>query len=274
MPSKLWIIATPLGNPSDLAPRARKILTEADIVLAEDTRRAKKLFCDCNLPLRKFVSFFEHNEEQKEQEILSFLEKGMTVALITDAGTPLIADPGYRLVRACRKNGIAVSAIPGPSAVMAALSVAGIAPIPFSFLGFPPRSRKDREQLFSSFAHSPGSLVFFESKNRLCMTLESAFSILGERELVICRELTKIHEEFIYSSLKDFQKVTKDLLGELTIIIGPSVSIIKTDKKDVLKILAAEKAKGIKSRQAAIAAREKCRGWTAHELYGLLSEMD
>ena len=129
-PGHLWIVATPLGNPGDLSPRAREVLAGADLILAEDTRRAGLLCSQCNIPARRFLSFHDHNESERQEEVLRLLRQGQNLALVSDAGTPLLADPGYRLVRACRAEGLPVSPVPGPSAPVTALSAAGIPPLP------------------------------------------------------------------------------------------------------------------------------------------------
>lgn len=268
-PARLWIIATPLGNPEDLSPRARHTLANADLVLAEDTRRAARLFAQCGLRVKKILSFFEHNERERQPEILKALENGANIALITDAGTPLLADPGYRLVRACRRNGFAVSPVPGPSAPVAALSAAGIPPIPFTFLGFLPRGAKGREKLFHDFSSVPGSLVFFERKDRLGESLDMANRILGPREMAICRELTKTYEEFITGKLGNFRELASGLLGEITVIIGPPEEMAQMPEDKALEIFARELAKGVKPRKAAALAQPQCPGWTVAEIYAL-----
>lgn len=194
MPStspKLWVVATPLGNHDDLSPRARDILASADIVLAEDTRRTGLLFQRCGISARRLMSFHDHNEEARIPEVLSLLHAGHTIALVSDAGMPLCADPGFRLVRECRNASIPLSVVPGPSAPLTALAGSGIAPLPFTFLGFPPRKPNDQEALFAPFATLQSTIVFFERKDRLNTTLATAYRILGSRELCIARELTK-----------------------------------------------------------------------------------
>lgn len=268
--SRLWIVATPLGNPGDLSPRATRLLIDADIVLAEDTRRAARLFQSCGLPKRAFESYFEHNESEKLQTILKQLRDGKTVVLISDAGTPLLSDPGYRLVRACRESGIEVSPVPGPNAPAAALSAAGLPPIPFSFLGFLPRDAAKIKSLFQNFSNVPGSLIFFERRDRLRESLMLAHEIFGSREMAICRELTKIHEEFILGNLADYENLCSGVLGEITIIIGPGMQNNRTGQEDVLSLLRTAKAGGMKNRDAARAVAEKVRGWNVGELYSML----
>ena len=277
MPStspRLWIVATPLGNPGDLSPRAREILETADLVLAEDTRRAAALFRRLGLPPRRFLSFYEQNEDSRRAEVLATLRAGAQVALISDAGTPLLADPGYRLVRACRREGLPVSPVPGPSAPVAALSAAGVAPLPFTFLGFLPRDVAGRRALFRAYAAVPGSLIFFERKDRLGESLALASEMLGRRELAICRELTKTHEEFRLGRLEEAGDLTEDLLGEITVIIGPPegapARAAETEARASLRALLAS---GMKPREAAREAHERLTGWSVKELYALIPQI-
>lgn len=268
---RLWIVATPIGNAGDFSPRAREILANADLILAEDTRRAGRMLAEYGIKPEKLLSFFDHNEDKRQEQALAILRQGGTAALMSDAGTPLLADPGYRLVRACRKENIPVSPAPGPFAAAAALSAAGIPPIPHTFLGFLPRAEKNIKDIFSAFAASPGSLIFFERKDRLSESLAIALSILGKRELAICRELTKTHEEFILGELENYQDLCENLLGEITVIIGPPADSPKSSPEEAEDILRRELEKWQKPRKAAIAARRKCRGWTVKELYELAS---
>ncbi len=266
---RLFIVATPIGNREDFSPRARRIVESCDLVLAEDTRRLLALARDLDLHVPKVMSFHDHNEEEKEPEVLAMLRKGASVALVSDAGTPLVADPGFRLVRSCRKAGIAVHPIPGPSAPVTALSAAGIAPLPYTFLGFLPRDRAGRVRLFSSFAHVPTTLIFFERKDRLAASLADAHEILGAREAAVCRELTKIHEEFCLFTLGDTDSYPRDLLGEVTVILGPARERQVTPKEEVLALVR-EKAREAKPRQAAKQVQEMVQGWNARDIYDLL----
>lgn len=268
---RLWIVATPLGNPGDLSPRARAVLTEADLVLAEDTRRTARLFRDCGIEARRLLSFHDHNEAERQEHVLRALREGQNVALVSDAGTPLLADPGYRLVRACRKEGLAVSPLPGPSAPVTALSAAGLPPLPHSFLGFLPRDASGRDALFTAFAHVPGSLIFFERKDRLKESLAQAARILGPRELAVCRELTKEHEEFIVGRLEDSDQLPDELLGEITVVVGPPEHTQRTPREEVLLLANAELAQGGKPRQIARRVQDAVRGWSGKEIYALLT---
>lgn len=238
-------------------------------MLAEDTRRAGLLLSQCGIKPKNLASFHDHNEEERQAGVMALLGEGKNIALVSDAGTPLLADPGYRLARECRKKGIQVSPVPGPSAPVAALSAAGIPPLPFTFLGFLPRTAGARGELFSAYAQVPGSLVFFERKDRLAESLAQAYEILGSREMAICRELTKIHEEFIIGRLKNGPELAAGLLGEITVIIGPPEKTRRASEEEALAVLRRFLDAGLKPRNAAREASRECPGWTAKELYSL-----
>lgn len=270
---RLWIIATPLGNPGDFSPRARSIIEASDLVLAEDTRLAHALFTQCGITPRKLVSFYEHNEDKRLAEALNVLRCGGQVSLVSDAGTPLLADPGFRLVEKCRKECFPVSPVPGPSAPIAALSAAGLPPLPFSFLGFLPRSAGERKKIFAEFLSVPGSLIFFERKDRLMKSLEIALKTLGPRKVAICREMTKKYEEFILGGLEDYKSLAADLLGEITVIIAPPDKVKRIVAKDAEKILRSLLQAGEKPRSAVKKAAAQLDGWTASELYDLTEKI-
>ncbi|MBQ9405393.1 MAG: 16S rRNA (cytidine(1402)-2'-O)-methyltransferase [Desulfovibrio sp.] len=273
MPSpanRLWIVATPLGNPGDLSPRARRILGEVDVILAEDTRRTARLLWQCGIEAKHLLSFHDHNEKERQEHVLALLRKGANIALVSDAGTPLVADPGYRLVRSCRAEKLPVSPLPGPSAPVAALSAAGIAPLPYAFLGFLPRDNAGRDALFRAFAATPCTLIFFERKDRLKESLLRAAAVLGSRDLAVCRELTKEHEEFILGRLEEYADLPDELLGELTIIIGPPEATLRTPLHQVELYLQEEVALGGKPRQIVRRLQERVCGWNGKELYALL----
>ncbi|MDR2891749.1 MAG: 16S rRNA (cytidine(1402)-2'-O)-methyltransferase [Deltaproteobacteria bacterium] len=217
---RLWVVATPLGNPGDLSPRAREVLAAVDCVLAEDTRRSGLLLAACGVKAAGFMSLHEHNEQSRLKTILAELQQGRNFALVSDAGTPLLSDPGYRLVRACREQGILVSPLPGPSAPLAALSAAGLPPQPYVFLGFPPRKAGEVRKFFRPYLALPATIAFFERKDRLKNTLELLYELCGDREICIARELTKTHEEFILTELAKFGELP-ELLGEITVLLGP-----------------------------------------------------
>lgn len=269
----LWVIATPIGNLGDFSPRAREILGSVNTIFAEDTRRAMHLCQLCNIYGKRFVSFFDHNEQERKGEALDLLRQGQDIALVSDAGTPLMADPGYRLVRACHAEGFRVCPIPGPSAPVVALSVAGIPPIPYTFLGFLPRQASEQIQIFKTFAQIPTTLVFFERKDRLAATMARAFQHLGAREFAICRELTKVHEEIVRGRLDTLDILPPELQGELTILIGPPAHQARTPEHEVVEILEEALAYSGKQREILRKVQSDIVGWSSKELYSLLGTL-
>ena len=270
----LWIVATPLGNPGDLSPRAREILATVDGVLAEDTRRTGLLFARCGIVSRaSFTSLHEHSEQGRLAQVTGWLQEGKNLALVSDAGTPLLSDPGYLLVRACRSQGIPVRPVPGPSAVVTALSASGLPPQPFAFLGFPPRKSADRERFFAPYATIPITLVFFERKDRLHETLASALTVLGERDGCIARELTKTYEEFHPFSLGQYAALPADFLGEITVVLGPPQAGSRSDRDAVAAALLRAGQGGGRPKDIARQVHEMITGWSVKEIYSLMQAM-
>ncbi|MGC8915868.1 MAG: 16S rRNA (cytidine(1402)-2'-O)-methyltransferase [Thermoanaerobaculum sp.] len=215
------MVATPIGNLGDLSPRAREVLGSVAFILAEDTRRTAKLLHAAGIATQ-LVAFFEHNEEKVTADVVERLRHGDSVALVSDAGTPLLCDPGFRLVRACRREGLPVASVPGPSAVTAALSVAGLPPYPFTFLGFLPPKPKAREAFLARFASLDHTLVVFLSPHRLAAELADCARILGEnREAALLAELSKLHERCETGSLGFLAGTAHLAKGEFTLVIGP-----------------------------------------------------
>ena len=270
----VWIVATPLGNLGDFSPRARQTLEGADIVLAEDTRRAGHLLQLAGIPGKRLISLHEHNETQRIDEVLALLSQGMQVAVVSDAGTPLIADPGYRLVAACRKQGISVVPVPGPCAPITALMASGLPPYPFVFLGFLPRKSGDTRALLRPYADLSATLVFFERKNRVLPTLELVHEVLGGREFCIARELTKKHEQFINGRLGQMPDFDGELLGEVTVVVGPPVEIQATSGPEVLALVLARIREGMRPKDAARTVRDQVSGWSVKQIYELIVEQD
>lgn len=239
-------------------------------MLAEDTRRAGLLCQRCGVTARRFISFHDHNEVEKIDDMLALIAEGKTLALISDAGLPLVADPGYRLVRACRAASVPVSVIPGPCAPVTALAGSGIAPQPFAFLGFLPRSRADQEKTLAPFANLQLTLIFFERKDRLAETLSVAHAVLGPRELCIARELTKTHEEYLSGRLEDGVPA-EELLGEITVVIGPPESDGLTARDVLLQLITEERALGGSPRDVARRVQTRTTGWTVKGIYAMMS---
>ena len=223
MPSTLFIVATPIGNLEDITLRALRVLREVSLIAAEDTRRTAKLLShfDISTPT---TSFFEHNEHEKEPRLIARLAAGEDIALVSDAGTPGISDPGYRLVTAALEAGVRVEAIPGASAVLTALVASGLPTHACLFAGFPPARSQARDRWLSSLGERPESLVFFEAPHRLRQTLEAALRILGDRPAAVCRELTKVHEEFVRGPLSAVLEKLGEPRGEFTVILAPAAA--------------------------------------------------
>jgi 16S rRNA (cytidine1402-2'-O)-methyltransferase len=213
----LYIVATPIGNLEDLSFRALRTLREVDLIAAEDTRRTAKLLAHYEIR-SPMISFREHNEARETPRLISRLQKGQSIALVSDAGTPGISDPGARLVRAARENGIKVVPIPGPNAVATALSASGFPADQFVFAGFPPRGSEARREWFEALRDDPRTLVLFEAPHRIESVLAELHLYLGNRPIIVARELTKAHEEFVISPNKASPIKS---LGEFTVVIGP-----------------------------------------------------
>ena len=195
MSGTLYVVATPIGNLEDLSPRARQTLAEVDLVAAEDTRHTGRLLSHLGLNTRQ-IALHEHNEQRVAQSLIEHLLAGSTVALVSDAGTPLVSDPGYRLLQEAHANGITVAPVPGPSAVTAALSVSGLPTDRFGFEGFPPAKPTARRKWLQARANDTRTLLYFEAVHRIAATLADMVAVFGPgREAFIGRELTKLHEQ-------------------------------------------------------------------------------
>jgi 16S rRNA (cytidine1402-2'-O)-methyltransferase len=220
---RLLVVSTPIGNLGDLSPRAREALAGADLVACEDTRHTGLLLSRLGIKAR-LVSYHEHNERARLPSLLAALGEGQTVALVSDAGTPLISDPGFILVRAAVAQGAAVEAIPGPSALLAALVVSGLPPLPFTFAGFPPQKAGKRRGFFARLAALEHTVVFYESPYRVAASLADAATIFGRRPAVVARELTKLHEEVRRGSLGELAAALagETVRGEVVVVVGPA----------------------------------------------------
>ncbi|MDR5682820.1 MAG: 16S rRNA (cytidine(1402)-2'-O)-methyltransferase [Armatimonadota bacterium] len=216
----LYVVATPIGNLEDITLRALRILKEVDVIAAEDTRHTSKLLA--HYDIRKLtVSYHEHNERRRAQELVAQMKAGRSVALVSDAGMPGLSDPGYEIVRRCAAEGIPVVPVPGPSAILAALVASGLPTDRFLFLGFLPRKPGARDRLLEGVAREPGTLVLFEAPQRLVATLRDLHRRLGDRRVAICRELTKRHEEVFRGTLSQAlaHAETNPPRGEITIVL-------------------------------------------------------
>jgi len=270
----LYVVATPIGNLGDLSPRARDVLAQVRLVLAEDTRVVRKLLNHFGVatPAR---SLHEHNETREVPRLLALLRSGAELALVSDAGTPLLADPGFRLVRACREQAIPVVAVPGPSAVTAALAIAGLPPYPFTFAGFLPPSAGARARVLTTLAALPHSLVLFLSPHRLAIELAAcADGLGGDREAALLAELTKLHERCRLDTLGGLAAwaAREPSRGEHTLVIGPPAAPPRAEVTvdAAREALAGALARGLALPDARRAAAQSL-GLSRRELYALLS---
>ena len=231
---QLILAATPLGNILDASPRLKETLEQADLIAAEDTRRAKRLFADLNLDIKApVISLFEENEIEKIPDIIEKLKSGLKVVVISDAGTPAISDPGYRLVTKAIEENISITVIPGPSAVLSALVLSGLPTDRFSFEGFIARKGKERTEILNNLNTQSRTMVIFESPRRTLQTLQDIQEIVGDdRKAAVVREISKTYEEVIRGSLKELVTWanSKELLGEITLVIA---GVENTGKKEV-----------------------------------------
>jgi 16S rRNA (cytidine1402-2'-O)-methyltransferase len=231
---QLILAATPLGNILDASPRLKETLEQADLIAAEDTRRAKRLFADLNLEIKApVISLFEENEIEKIPDIIEKLKNGLKVVVISDAGTPAISDPGYRLVTKAIEENISITVIPGPSAVLSALVLSGLPTDRFSFEGFIARKGKERTEILNNLNTQSRTMVIFESPRRTLQTLQDIQEIVGDdRKAAVVREISKTYEEVIRGSLKELVAWanSKEVLGEITLVIA---GVENTGKKEV-----------------------------------------
>jgi 16S rRNA (cytidine1402-2'-O)-methyltransferase len=220
---RLYLVATPIGNLEDITLRALRVLGEADVVACEDTRQTRKLFDRHGID-RPLVSYHEHNEHERAPELVEQMERGATVALVSDAGMPLVSDPGQHLVEMCVERQIPVIPIPGPSAFVAALAASGLETAEFLFAGFLPARAGERARKLRELATEPHTMVFYEAPHRLAATLRAALAILGDRRAVVARELTKIHEEFRRGRLSELAAhfESAEPRGEITLLVAPA----------------------------------------------------
>jgi len=215
----LFLVATPIGNLEDISLRALRVLREADLIAAEDTRRTAKLLAHYDIHT-KTTSFYEQVEREKTPRLLEHLASGRSIALVSDAGTPGVSDPGYRLARAAIAGGFRVEAVPGASAVLAALVPSGLPTAAFSFIGFPPPKAQARERWLRDLAARRETLVFFEAPHRIRETLKAALEILGDRQISVGRELTKMHEEIVRGKISEVLARPMQSRGEFTVVLA------------------------------------------------------
>jgi len=240
----LYVVATPIGNREDITLRALNILGEVELIAAEDTRKSGNFLAHYQIKNR-LISFHEHNEKKRTPELIGKLLNGTTIALISNAGTPLFSDPGYRLIEAAIANKIAVTPIPGVTAATAAMSVCGLPTDSFVFIGFAPKKKGKRLKFLMELSSEPRPLIFYESPKRILSLMEEIISCMGDRNATLAREMTKLHEEFVRGALSHILKTIRArpvLKGECTLVVAGNetteqidVEIVKTEIKAALQ---------------------------------------
>ena len=242
-PATLFLVATPIGNLGDISSRAREILNEVELIAAEDTRHSKKLLQHLGINTR-LLPYHEHNEAEQSPVLIDKLNKGQSIALISDAGTPLVSDPGYRLVSAAAAQGIRVVPVPGPCAAIAALSASGLPTDRFTFEGFPPAKQGARLKLFQNLNHETRTMVFYVSCHRIIDTLKDMVEVFGEnRKAVIARELTKAFETIRSATLGELldwvERDEDQRKGEIVVLLAGRDKVTDTAQQQLDKLLPA-----------------------------------
>lgn len=266
------MVATPIGNLEDITVRALRLLGEADLIACEDTRHTAKLLNHYGIH-KSTLSYHQHNEASRADELLRRLEEGAQIVLVSDAGTPVISDPGHRLIALCLEHQIPVIPIPGPSAVIAALAASGLPSEEFLFVGFLPSRAVARRKALQSLANETRTIVLYEAPHRLLQTLSDALQYLGRRQAVIAREITKIHEEFLRGDLAELlvRVQHQSVRGEITLLVGPPSS----GKEEPRELCAAPLRDRVEQimrereidRKAALKLAARERGLTKREAY-------
>ena len=257
MPGILYVVSTPIGNLEDLTYRAVRVMSEVDLIACEDTRHSRKLLTHYGIKT-KTVSYHEHNESDRAPELLASIKSGLDVALVSDAGTPGISDPGFRVVRMALQEGVRVVPVPGPTALISALVVSGVPSDEFFFGGFLPARSAARRKRLAELSGIQTTMVFYEAPHRVAESLKDARAILGEREAVVARELTKLHEEILCGRLSElaaqFLQAVHQPRGEMVIVIDRKVIESAEDKSksghSVASVVAGFEAQGFEPRSA------------------------
>jgi 16S rRNA (cytidine1402-2'-O)-methyltransferase len=265
MAGTLYIVATPIGNLEDITLRALRVLREADLIACEDTRQTRKLL-DHYAIAKPTVSYHEHNETARAPELIEKMESGISIALVSDAGTPLVSDPGYRLVRLAAEKGIRVEPVPGPSALMAALSASGLPTDEFRFAGFLPPRAVQRKKALMRYQDESATVVFYEAPHRILETLADIEEVLGDRPLVVARELTKMHEEFSRGTAAELRQAGFPLKGEITLLIGKSETPAVRDERPIPEAVESLIRAGM-NRMDAMKAVARERGVSKRDVY-------
>jgi 16S rRNA (cytidine1402-2'-O)-methyltransferase len=274
MPGILYVVATPIGNLEDVTFRALRVLRDVSLIAAEDTRRTSRLLQHYSISTPT-TSLHEHNERGKTPGLVARLLRGESVALVSDAGTPVVSDPGASLVSAAHAAGIRVEPIPGPSAAVAALSASGLGGEEFVFLGFPPSRSAPRKRWLTRLAEETRPLVLYEAPHRIRQTLTDLLETLGDRTVALCRELTKAHEELVVRPISSHLRQIGQGRGEYTLVISPNTTpTTASTQRPSAELIAAEfgrlTASGALPRRAAIKQLASKYGLTARDVYTIV----
>lgn len=267
----LYLVPTPIGNLSEMSPRAIEVLNSVDVIACEDTRTSGTLLRHFDIN-KKLIACHNFNEENSAKGIIALLEEGQNVALISDAGYPLINDPGQKLVKLTTEAGFNVVPVSGPSAFLNALVASGLVAQPFIFVGFLPQANGEREKKLQEYKNYPMTMVFYEAPHRIDKMLNSCLKILGDRQCVLARELTKMHEEFIRGSISEVIEILPEIRGEMVIVMDgnhedPSASV--TDA-DILEMVAQKESEGVSTRDA-IKQIAKETGLSKNAIYSMVN---
>jgi len=269
----LSVVSTPIGNLEDMTFRAVRALKEADWIACEDTRITKRLLDHYGIPTRT-ISYHEHNEAERTEELVAGLLAGDKGALVSDAGTPLLSDPGYRIVRAAVKAGVRVEALPGASALLAGLVVSGLPTDQFHFVGFLPSKPGQRTKLLEALRDEPSTLIFYEAPHRIVESLDDIEAVLGEREVVVGRELTKLHEEVLRGTARDIRAALESrdaIRGEFVILVAKA-SAPAHDERPADEAVEALMAAGV-DRMDAMKTVARQRGLSKREVYRIVNNL-
>ncbi len=273
MTGTLLLVGTPLGNLQDMSPRAVAALKSADLILCEDTRHTRKLLTHFGID-RPTDSYHEHNEDEKAAQLIERIEHGETLALVSDAGMPVISDPGYRIVRLARERGIRVEPIPGPFAGVLALAASGIAPLPFSFLGFTPHRQGERRDFYRRAAELGHTVIVYESPERVVASLEDALEVLGDTEVTVAREMTKLHEELVSGAITEVLETLRArdrVHGEITLVFAaPAKAATEVSTAELRAEFERLRESGMRRNDAVKAVAEKF-GMRKNDVYRLLA---
>lgn len=272
MTGKLLLVGTPLGNLSDMSPRAVEALKSADLILCEDTRHTRKLLNHFGID-RPTDSYHEHNEDAKAAMLVERIEAGHTLALVSDAGMPVVSDPGYRIVRLARERGLTVEPIPGPFAGVLALAASGIAPLPFTFLGFTPHRQGERLDFYRRAAELGHTVVIYESPERVVASLADALEVLGDTDVTVAREMTKMHEELLNGTVSEVLATLRSrdrVHGEITLVFAaPARAAAEVSTEALRAEFDRLRESGMRRNDAVKAVAEKF-GMRKNDVYRLL----